>query len=157
MKKLLMIAGATLSLAASAKPYGEAGCGLGTLVMGKEGNQVLVATTNGTFGNQTFGISTGTLNCVDDGAVAEHRALDLYLDSNRVALASDASRGQGESVVALAKLLGCRDSAALGSALQRNYSTVFPRSNVGSAELSRSVRGLVRSEPALAAACPNVG
>jgi hypothetical protein len=32
--------------------------------MGSDGNQILAATTNGTSGNQTFGITTGTLNCL---------------------------------------------------------------------------------------------
>ncbi|RYZ63378.1 MAG: DUF3015 domain-containing protein, partial [Proteobacteria bacterium] len=55
--------------AASAAPkrsfsrkYGTAGCGLGNMILGKE-NQVFAATTNGTLGNQSFGITFGTLNC----------------------------------------------------------------------------------------------
>src|SRR5690348_10000976 len=47
--------------------YGVAGCGFGSMLFGKQPGfiQVLAATTNGTFGSQTFGISTGTSNCTD--------------------------------------------------------------------------------------------
>ncbi len=44
----------------------DIGCGLGTMVFdGQQGKvyKVLGATTNGTSGNQTFGITFGTLGC----------------------------------------------------------------------------------------------
>ena len=44
------------------------GCGLGSVILGEAAAdstalQVLVTTTNGTFANQTFGITSGTLDC----------------------------------------------------------------------------------------------
>ena len=48
------------------------GCGLGTMLFdGQQGiaPQVLAVTTNGTSGNQTFGITSGTLGCTQDGVV----------------------------------------------------------------------------------------
>jgi len=42
------------------------GCGLGSVIFkGQDALlfQILAVTTNGTSGNQTFGITTGTLNC----------------------------------------------------------------------------------------------
>ena len=47
-------------------------CGWGAkLFDGQQGvaPQVLGATTNGTFGNQTFAITSGTSGCTQDGAV----------------------------------------------------------------------------------------
>ena len=63
MKKLLAIAllAATANVATADQ---DIGCGLGSMIMaGQSGPifKVLGATTNGTFGNQTFGITTGTL------------------------------------------------------------------------------------------------
>jgi len=55
---------------AHAQPYGMAGCGLGSIAFGNDQTmfkQVLAATTNGTFGTQTFGITSGTSNCVSGG------------------------------------------------------------------------------------------
>ena len=43
----------------------DAGCGLGSMIIQENTKvmQLLAATTNGSFGSQTFGISTGTSNC----------------------------------------------------------------------------------------------
>ncbi len=45
--------------------YGTAGCGLGSMAFGNQKGaiQILAATTNGLFGTQTFGITSGTSNC----------------------------------------------------------------------------------------------
>ena len=57
------------------------GCGLGKLAWSDYdhpksiGPQVMMATTNGSFGSQTFGISSGTSGCTNDGTIfAEHWA-----------------------------------------------------------------------------------
>src|SRR5919109_631952 len=56
------------------------GCGLGKFVWSDYSKQksiapqVMMATTNGTFGSQTFGISSGTSGCTNDGTImAEHK------------------------------------------------------------------------------------
>ena len=68
MKKLIAIA-MMLGLAApavvsAAGNHTMAGCGLGYVLFGHGDNskimQILAATTNGTSGNQTFGMTTGT-------------------------------------------------------------------------------------------------
>ncbi|MGZ7153809.1 DUF3015 family protein, partial [Streptococcus pyogenes] len=65
MKKLL--ASALLLTASSVTLAGPAGCGLGSTYVFPDANQwwqhVLAATTNGTSGNQTFGMTSGTLGC----------------------------------------------------------------------------------------------
>jgi hypothetical protein len=68
--------------------------------------QVLMATTNGTFWSQTFGISFGTSGCTNDGKVwAEHKT-ELFVAATFDNLAGDMARGQGEYLTALAMLLG---------------------------------------------------
>ena len=62
--------------AALAAPYGMAGCGLGSMLFGDGGLQTSAATTNGIVANQSFGITSGTSNCVDNPASA---SLDPYL------------------------------------------------------------------------------
>ena len=66
---------------ASGNPDTGPGCGLGKLAWSDFKRQkdiapqVLMATTNGTFGSQTFGISFGTSGCTNDGKVwAEHKS-----------------------------------------------------------------------------------
>jgi hypothetical protein len=88
------------------------GCGLGKLAWADFKRQkdiapqVLMATTNGTFGSQTFGISFGTSGCTNDGKVwAEHKT-EFFVAATLENLAGDMARGQGEHLTALATLLG---------------------------------------------------
>src|SRR5438309_10501086 len=66
--------------------YGLAGCGLGSMIFGdqKGAIQILAATTNSTFGTPTFGISSGTSNCVEGSAPQGARN---FIEGNRDALA----------------------------------------------------------------------
>src|SRR5437879_12172027 len=77
---LLQVAVALVCFSATAaalatNPDTGPGCGLGKLAWAdfkhqkNIGPQVLMATTNGTFGSQTFGISTATSGCTNDGKV----------------------------------------------------------------------------------------
>src|SRR6059036_440866 len=102
---------ATSALAAGNPDTGP-GCGLGKLAWAdfhhqkNIGPQVLMATTNGTFGSQTFGISFGTSGCTNDGKVwAEHKT-EFFVAATFENLAEDMARGQGEHLTALATLLG---------------------------------------------------
>lgn len=64
--------GAAMILAAPAQAVDSTGCGLGSMAWRGQrgiGPQVLAATTNGSFGTQTFGITFGTSGCDPDGRV----------------------------------------------------------------------------------------
>lgn len=141
--KTLVIALVSLFASVSfAKQYGEGGCGLGSMLLGKDGNQVLAATTNGTSYSQTFGISSGTSGCVDDGAVAQQKQVPAYIEVNKMALAIDASRGEGETLSGLAQLMGC-NPASFGPAVKANYNKLFIDSNMNPAAIETGVRALV--------------
>lgn len=105
--------------------YGTAGCGLGSLAFGDSPGwvQIFASTTNGLFGTQTFGITSGTSNC---GPSLFAEGTRKFVEANREALAKDISRGQGESIATLASLNRCADPGAVGSALQRRFSAIFP-------------------------------
>ena len=112
---LAMLLSASTTLAANSGlkgtgTYGLAGCGLGSLVFGNQPGavQILAATTNGTFGTQTFGITTGTSNC-GPGLMAQ--GTKSFVEANREVLAKDISRGTGEAIGALAVINACADSS----------------------------------------------
>ncbi|HKB84382.1 MAG TPA: DUF3015 family protein, partial [Burkholderiales bacterium] len=68
--KRIFVAIALSALPAMAFADNVGTCGWGSkLFDGQKGAapQVLAVTTNGTFGNQTFGISSGTSGCTQDG------------------------------------------------------------------------------------------
>lgn len=125
--------------------YGPAGCGLGSLIFEPDSGftQVFAATTNGTSGSQTFGITTGTSNC-DDTAGGTASA-EAFVQTNRAALAKDMARGQGETISSLSALAGCKDTAAVGATLQSNFNYVFPSAHVSDEQVSASVIDVLQS------------
>jgi len=106
-------------------------CGWGAkLFDGQSGiaPQVLAVTTNGTSGNQTFGITTGTSGCTQDGVVKSTWKTAMFIDGNKDRLARDMSVGNGETLDSLAHLIGVReeDRAAFNRVMQANVSVIFP-------------------------------
>ncbi|WPU66053.1 DUF3015 family protein [Peredibacter starrii] len=144
MKKLLVVvAVALMTSSAFAAKYGSAGCGLGSMIF--EGDQtwwkqVLAATTNGT-GVQTIGITLGTSNC-DSPAPLKVGQAEAYVEANKVALANDIARGNGETIVGLSKVYGCTNAAQFGQALKSNYSTIFTSANSTSSEITHNINGV---------------
>ena len=115
-KVVMVMALAGVGQAGIAMAYGNPdtgpGCGLGKLAWSDFKRQkdiapqVMMATTNGTFGSQTFGISTGTSGCTNDGKVwAEHKT-EFFVAATFENLAGNMARGRGEHLTALAILLG---------------------------------------------------
>ena len=140
---------------AMADPYGTAGCGLGSIVFGNDKGlvQVLAATTNGTFGTQTFGITTGTSNCEDTGGGTE--SAKAFVETNREAFAKDVARGNGETITTLTTLAGCADATQVGTTLQSSFSSIFPDATVQDTQVSQSVVETLKGHPELA--CKQLG
>ncbi len=157
MKKILALAVALLasttmaaekSALAGTGVYGTAGCGLGSMAFGSQpgGVQILAATTNGTVGSQTFGITSGTSNCGKSLFALE--GTKIFIEGNREALAKDAARGQGETIVALRHIAACQaESAELGKALQQNFTTLFPAASTE--QVRDQVIQFLKTEPSL--------
>jgi hypothetical protein len=128
--------------------YGTAGCGLGSMAFGDQPGaiQIIAATLNGIFVNQTFGITFGTSNC-GPGILAE--GTRKFVEANREVLAKDMARGGGESIGALTVLQGCADSAAVGAALQARFPAVFPSASVTDAEVADAILETLRADASL--------
>jgi hypothetical protein len=141
----------------SGQGYGMAGCGLGSIALGDQKGivQIFAATLNGTAGNQTFGITSGTSNCKTDEDAK--KSASLFIVVNREVLAKDISRGSGESLDTLSELVGCRDSRLLGGKLQQNYKAIFPSQTSSSEDAGRVIFDLIKNDAALAANCAQVG
>jgi len=137
-------------MATGKSTYGAAGCGLGSMVFGdqKGAIQILAATTNGTFGSQTFGITFGTSNC-GESAIGT-AGTKTFIEGNREALAKDAARGSGETITTLTTLAGCKDARAVGAVLQKRFAELFPGETVPAEQVSEAVIGTLRSDASLA-------
>lgn len=142
MKKLLLSSIATLALASSVFANSNTGCGLGSVLIKDQSTlvtQVLAATTNGTSGNQTFGITSGTLNCDKPSTIASNDKLNRFVSENMDELALDISAGQGETLSTVAKLMNVKDTESFSAKLQKNFSNIYASKNVNSAAVIDSI------------------
>ncbi len=124
------------------------GCGLGTMVWeGKDGllSQVCAATTNGTFGNQTFGITSGTLNCTPAPSFVSMERLNNFVGDNMDNLAMDISKGNGEYLSTLAVLLDIpvEERTELYSLLQSNFSSIYTSEEVTHVDVLNNLEKLL--------------
>jgi hypothetical protein len=132
------------------------GCGLGSkLFEGQRGvaPQVLAVTTNGTFGNQTFGISSGTLGCNQDGVVRSNWKTAMFIDGNKEKLARDMSVGGGETLDSLAQLLGVEeaDRAAFYATTRQNFGRIFPAADASTDAIMASLKQVLAEHERLSA------
>lgn len=154
MKKLLIAV--AIALPASAMAAGEnniGNCGWGSkLFDGQSGiaPQVLGATTNGTFGNQTFAITSGTSGCTQDGAVKSNWKTALFIDGNKEMLARDMSVGSGETLDSLAHLMGVesQDRAAFNRVAKENLWKIFAADST--ADIMANFRQVLAADEQLA-------
>lgn len=118
----------------SGQGYGMAGCGLGSIVFGQKPGmvQIFATTTNGVSLNQSFGISSGTLNCGESGKSAK---VDQFIEVNKMALETDMARGNGETLTALGQVLDCTN-ADFSASMKSNYKTTFPNGGATPEQIS---------------------
>ena len=163
MRKLA-ICGAVMGMvlmgagAARAQGYGSAGCGLGSLAFGTNngmGPQILAATTNGTFANQTFAITSGTSNCSSGGVIKAQREQAAFAEVNFQDLKRNMAAGGGEFLTSFATLLGCEDAAkpTLAQMTQAKYESILPTEKTTPMEMLSGVKTQIKGDARLANAC----
>lgn len=129
MKKILIsiAAVAALGTSAFATVNSQTGCGLGSQIIRDDSSAVMLAlqaTTNGIFGNQTFGITSGTSGCKKARLVMNERAAE-FVAANMDQLSREIAIGKGESVETLAELLNVENKAVFAATLQANYNAIY--------------------------------
>lgn len=120
-------------------PYGMAGCGLGSLII-RDNNflQIFAATTNGTSGSQTFGITTGTSNCTPGSKAYQEKQQEIFVTVNFESLETEMASGNGEKVFALSQMLGCDMNTF--SKISREYYKEFFTKNTTPSELLLKIK-----------------
>ena len=154
MKKILT-AVALMGVASFAFADNVVGCGLGSKVFDGQsglGPQILAVTTNGSFGNQTFGITSGTLGCTQDGVVKSSWKTAAYIEGNMNKLARDMSSGQGESLESLASLMQVKDAdkQAFFSSIKENFARIFNADKLSAQDIIANLKVVLASDAALA-------
>lgn len=145
MKKLLVLAIAASLYAGAASAKDSTGCGVGSMIFdGHSGaiSQILAVTTNGSTGNQTFGITSGTLGCDTNGTINSSAKIGMFTGSNMERLAQNMSAGHGEALATLADLMGIQDQdkAEFYAMTQKNFAKIFPDDKTTAEHVITSVK-----------------
>ena len=143
MQRLLGVTIAALGAAVLAsgpvRADGDTGCGLGSQVWEGQSSvpaKVLAVTTNGLFGNQTFGITSGTLGCEPGSVIKAERQIDVFAGANIDRLAREIAVGEGEALDALAHLYGVGDAdrERFAARLHERFDAIFPTATVSAGD-----------------------
>lgn len=159
---LAMVAQGGIVLAAGTPDTGP-GCGLGKLAWQNyphaktKGAQILMATTNGSFGTQTFGISTGTMGCTDDGRWWAEQKATMFAELNTDALAQEMAQGRGEHLASMATLLGVPppQHETFFAMAQGRYAAMVSSGDLSPASMVKTLNEGIAADPSLAQALLN--
>ena len=113
-------------LAEAKLPYGMAGCGLGSMAIAPDGNQVFASTINQT-SYQSFAISSGTSNCLETTKAAAFSAQQEFITTNFSILSKEIAQGDGEALKAFSNTFGCPKNSysSFATQMQSSYSKIF--------------------------------
>ncbi len=156
MKRVLMAAvmlGASMPVFATAP--GGPGCGWGNMLFeGQSGLPIhLVATiVNGTSGNKTFGMTSGTNGCSTSGALAYDGESMLAMNGMVEEVAQDMATGEGDALTALSVSMGIaeQDRARFQQVMHENFATVFPSDDVTAADVMNNIVTVMKQDRELA-------
>lgn len=154
MKKILM-AGALLACsgAAFAEAPGGPNCGWGNLVFNGQSGLIPhlgASLTNGTSGNATFGMTSGTNGCSTSGKITYGGK--QMVSSLMGELTEDVARGEGDALNAVAAVLGVtvEDRAAFAEVAHENFARIFPDAEVTADHVIESLFAVMAEDQRLA-------
>ena len=153
MKKLMT--GAILLTASSsafAVAPGGPGCGWGNMLFEGDSGPVhiIATTTNGTSGNKTFGMTSGTNGCSMDGSLTYGG--ESMIGSIMDEFSQDVAMGHGEALNAVSVLLGVapEDRQTFAEVTHDNFKVIFPSENTTAKEVLDSLQGVMKADSRLA-------
>jgi len=156
MKKLLIAFALFLTSTASfAAAPGGPNCGWGNMVF--EGNSGLgshlgASLTNGTSGNATFGMTSGTNGCSTSDRLTYSGTSLAAAPGFLETVAHDMAKGEGEALNALALAYGIKDqsdNAVFAKAMQQNFESVFNQENISSQAFLHNVELVMQNNAEL--------
>jgi hypothetical protein len=153
MKKLLT--GAilmTVSSASFAVAPGGNDCGWGNMLFEGQSGPIhfIASTTNGTSGNHSFGMTSGTNGCSTDGALTYGG--ESMVGSIMDEFSQDVAMGKGEALNAVAVMMGVapEDRATFASVAHNNFAVIFPSENTTAKDVMASLNAVMKADTRLA-------
>jgi hypothetical protein len=112
----------------------------------------MMATTNGTFGSTTFGISSGTSGCTNDGVVMADQKVDIFAAINFENLSQEMAQGHGEHLTSLATLMGvpAEYQAEFFALTQDKYTTLVKSGETTPVAMIKALSEAMAAHPVLA-------
>ncbi|MGP3789931.1 DUF3015 domain-containing protein [Pseudomonas sp. B392_1p] len=156
MKRILL---GTLIAAASLNAFAEApggpNCGWGNMLFeGQSGlpSHVVASITNGTSGNATFGMTSGTNGCSADGTLTYGGKPMLVLGSIMNELSEDMAKGEGEALTTFAVVLGVQpeDRAHFSAVTHSHFEQIFTSADVTAEQVHAATLAVLKKDARLA-------
>jgi hypothetical protein len=146
----LLVLAPVAAMAKNSHPM--AGCGLiyaAGVRDNKTGPQIVASLFNGFFGTQTFGITSGTSGCTENGLVAMAVETEVFAEVNFENLRRDMAAGRGDYVTTLADLVGVKAAKRedFFVLLKDKYAVLIPSARTTSAEMLEMLRRELALQP----------
>ncbi len=124
---------------------GDAGCGLGSLVIKSNTKllQLFAVTTNNSFGSQTLGITFGTSGCSAKGLVMNEKQIQYFVEVNQNDLLREMAQGYGDKLSTLAALNGCMDDSqitAFNLRAQASFPVIAPTAATNAVDIVNNMK-----------------
>lgn len=156
MKRILL---GTLIAAASLNAFAEApggpGCGWGNMLFeGHRGlpSHLVASITNGTSGNATFGMTSGTNGCSTKGALSYNGKSMIVLSGIMDELSEDMAQGEGEALTTYAVVLGVQpeDRAHFAAVTHEHFGEIFSSADVTAEDVHAATLAVLKQDARLA-------
>ncbi len=146
---------AAVSLQALAEAPGGPDCGWGNMLFkGQRGlpTHLVASTTNGSSGNATFGMTTGTNGCRTNDALTYSGKPMLVVSNMLDELSEDMARGEGEALTTYAVVLGVRpeDRAYFSDVTHQHFAQIFSAADVTAEQVLNATYSLLKTDSRLA-------
>lgn len=140
------------SSAAMAVAPGGPNCGWGNLLFEGQsglGSHIIASITNGTSGNNTFGMTTGTNGCSTSGTLTYGGK--SMISSIMGEFSEDVAAGDGDAMDTVAVIYGVHkdDRATFAKVMHENFTVIFPSEDVTADEMIASIEEVMKADPTL--------
>ena len=156
MKRTIIgLAFAAASAGSFAEAPGGGDCGWGNMLFAGQSGllyHTLASWTNGTTGNATFGMTSGTNGCSSAGSLSYGGKSLINLSAVMDEFSEDVARGDGEVLSALAVSMGveAQDRAHFKAELHDNFDAIFTSADVTTEEVVAAIMEVLSQDQALA-------
>lgn len=161
MKKIIL--GSMLMLASAtalAEAPGGPGCGWGNMLFkGSKGlpSHIVASTTNGSSGNATFGMTSGTNGCRTDGTLTYDGKPMLVVSNMMDELSEDMAKGDGEALTTYAVVLGVapEDRSRFKQITNQHFTEIFSSAEVTAEQVLTSTLDVMKRDAVLSRYVPS--